>query len=166
MYRKCHGIAPKKRKMPKTSPQRKKKPEPETTSPREKQVFPEDANDNEVTDSDESDSSDFELERIVSGPCKTGPNKGKYCIKWVGYDTDEVIYVSPTLTLRLILPFFNPQNTWEPPANLSATDLREYQNKNHISSDIHDSSDSEDSTPIAKLVAQKKKVKFVSFFYF
>jgi hypothetical protein len=126
MYRKSDGIALKKKKMPKTSSQSKKKPEP--TSPRQKQVFPGLANDNDVSDSDDSHSSDFELERIISRPCKTGPNKGKYCIKWVGYDTDEVIYVNPTLTGRLILPFFNPQNTWEPAANLSATDLREYEN--------------------------------------
>jgi hypothetical protein len=91
MYCKSNGIALQKNNTPKTSSQSKKKPEP--TIPRQKQVFAGHAKDNDVSDSEDPHSSDFELERIVSGPCKTGPNKGKYCIKWVGYDTDEVIYV-------------------------------------------------------------------------
>ena len=103
----------------------------ETTSARQKEDS-DGSNDYENTDSDDTDSSvQYELERIVSGPCKRGPNKGKYLIKWVGYDSDK--------------------NTWEPSAHLSAHDVREYENE------IQNSSDSnEDSTPIATLVTANK----------
>ena len=91
-----------------------------------------DSHDYNSTDSDDSNSSvQFELERIVSGPCKSGPNKGKYFIKWVGYDSDD--------------------NTWEPPAHISSDDLREYENEMQNSSDSD-----EDRTPIAKLVLGNK----------
>ena len=103
----------------------------ETTSARQ-QEDSDDSHDYNSTDSDDSNSSvQFELERIVSGPCKSGPNKGKYFIKWVGYDSDD--------------------NTWEPPAHISSDDLREYENEMQNSSDSD-----EDRTPIAKLVLGNK----------
>ena len=103
----------------------------ETTSARQ-QEDSDHSHDYNSTDSDDSNSSiQFELERIVSGPCKSGPNKGKYFIKWVGYDSDD--------------------NTWEPPAHISSDDLREYENEMQNSSDSD-----EDRTPIAKLVLGNK----------
>ncbi len=71
----------------------------------------------------------------MSGPCKSGSDKGKYFIKWVAYDSDE--------------------NTWEPPTHLSSDDLREYENEMQNSSDSD-----EDRTPIAKLVLGNKCLIF------
>ena len=99
-----------------------------------------DSHDCNSTDSDDSNSSvQFELERIVSGPCKSGPNKDKCFIKWVGYDSDD--------------------NTWEPPAHISSDDLREYENEMQNSSDSD-----EDRTPIANLCWVTNNLEQTSYF--
>ena len=80
-------------------------------------------------------SSEFEIENIVSGPCASkGPNKDKYEIKWLGYDSEE--------------------NTWEPRANIPDEAMMEYDMQRQ-------SSDSDDDTPIiaASLLHKTKPVK-------
>ena len=98
----------------------------------------------------ESSENDYEIEAIVSGPCrKKGPNNSKYEIKWMGYDSDE--------------------NTWEPRAHIPDKAMQEYEIQSKTkparllqakmmkpsAKNTASSSDSEDGIPFATLLAKK-----------
>jgi hypothetical protein len=122
-YRKDNGIAAQKPK-PSSTPRKKKSrllTAKKPTSAKKTDGVSSDSEDdnnseNAYNDSDsenqksepsEASASDYEIETIVSGPCrKRGPKYGKYEIKWLGYDTAD--------------------NTWEPRVHIPDKTFAEY----------------------------------------